>query len=77
MAQVHAVRAGNNLVADHLAVLVHGDIDEQAVGKSKLNVVLLGRPGRWILGKADEFRGAEDIQRYIIGNGAHGDPGSD
>jgi len=28
-----AVRAGNNLVADHLAVLVHGDIDEQAVRK--------------------------------------------
>src|SRR6266403_238106 len=77
MAQIHAVRAGNDLVADHLAVLVYGDINEQAVGKSKLNIVLLRRPGRWILGKADEFRGAQDIQRHVIGNGAHGDPGSD
>src|SRR6266403_4950855 len=77
MAQVHAVRAGNNLVADHLAVLIHGHINEQAVGKSKLNVVLLGRPGRWVLGKADQFRGTKDVERHIIGNGAHGDSRSD
>src|SRR6266403_3247880 len=72
MAQVHAVRAGNNLVADHLTVLIHGDINEQAVRKGKLDVMLLRRPGRWVLGKADQLRG-EDIQRHVIRNGAHGD----
>src|SRR6266403_2951263 len=77
MAQVHAVRAGNNLVADHLTVLIHGNIDEQAVRKGKLDVMLLRRPGRWVLGKADQFRGAEDIQRHVIRNGAHRDSGSD
>src|SRR5258708_36224146 len=77
MAQVDTVRAGNSLVADHLVVLIHGDIDEQAVRKGKLDVMLLRRPGRWVLGKADQFRGAEDIQRHVIGNGAHGDSGSD
>ena len=77
MAQVDAVWAGNNLVADHLAVLVHGNINEQAVRKRELHVVLLGRPGRWIIGKGDQFRGTENIQRHVIGNGAHGDPWSD
>src|SRR5882762_11441184 len=77
MAQVNAVRAGNNLVANHLAVLIYGDINEQAMRKSKFDVMLLRRPRRRIVGEADQFGGPKNIQRHIIGNGAHGDPGSD
>src|SRR5258706_4864682 len=45
MAEVDALGAGDNLVGDHLAVLIHGDIDEQTVRERKLHIVLLGCPG--------------------------------
>ena len=45
MTQIHASWTGENLVANHLAVLVHGDIEEQTVGKRELRVVLLRSPG--------------------------------
>src|ERR1700675_481766 len=76
MAQVDTVRTRKNLVADHLAMLIDGDIDEQAVRERKLNVVLLGRPGGRVIEKGDQPREAEDIERHVVGDGAHGDSGN-
>src|SRR6266404_2900604 len=39
--------------------------------------MLLGRPGGWVIGKSDQFRRAEDIQRHVIGHGANSDSRND
>src|ERR1700691_2721211 len=64
--QIYAVRAGEDLVADHASVGVYGHVQEKTVGESKLGVVLLGGPGLRVVRKRDQFGGSQDINGDII-----------
>src|SRR5262245_60492279 len=56
VAQVETLRPGQDLVSDHLAVLIDGDVQEQAVWQRQLEVMLLRRPGLRVVRKGDELR---------------------
>ena len=45
MTQIGTVGSRKDLIVGHLAVSVDGYVDEKAVRKRKLNLVLLRRPG--------------------------------
>ena len=51
VAQIDAVRAGEDLIVDHLALGVHGYVEEQAMRKRKLGVVLFGGPSLRVVRK--------------------------
>jgi len=57
-----------NLVADHLALGVHGDIQKQAMRKREFGIVLLRGPISGRIGKRNELGGLHDIQWNVIGN---------
>src|ERR1700730_12355537 len=73
MAQIGARWTGKDLVADHLAVLIDSDVEQETMWQGELNVVLLWRPGLRIVRERNELGGAQDIERDIIGDGVHGD----
>src|SRR5262245_14684255 len=53
MLHVLSARTGKNLVVDHAAILVHGHVHEQAVGKGELGFVLFRSPIAGRIGKRD------------------------
>src|ERR1700741_4924395 len=54
MLHFHGLGARKNLVADHLALGVHGDVEKQAMWKSQFGIVLLRGPVSGRIGKRDE-----------------------
>src|SRR5882724_13275529 len=67
------VRSRKNLVANHLALRVHSDIEHQTVRKGELTIVILRSPIAWRVRESDEFGGLHQIQRNVVRNGLNGD----
>src|SRR5438094_6834157 len=67
------VRSRKNLVANHLALRVHGDIEHQTVRKGELTIVILRGPIAWRVRESDKFGGLHQIQRNVVRNGLNGD----
>jgi len=68
-----SARPGKNLITNHLALSVHGNIEHQAVRKGELGLVILGRPIAGGVRKSDEFCGLHQIQWNVVRNGLNGD----
>ncbi len=77
VAKLRARWAGENLIIGHLAVGVHGDINEQAVRQRKFEVLPFRRPGLRIVRKRNELGGAHEIESDVILDGANGGAGHD
>src|SRR6266481_132910 len=71
MAKFRVRRTGENLVTGHLAVRIHGHIDQQAMRQREFEVLLLGRPGLRIVRKGNQFGGAHEIEINVVLDGAH------
>ena len=52
---------------------VDGDIDQQPMRQRQLDVLLLRRPGLRIVRERHQLGGTQNIERHIVGDGAHGD----
>ena len=76
MPHVLAVRPGQNLIIQHLAVLIHRDVQKQSVRKRELGFMLLRRPVAGIVGKRNQLGRLHQIQRNVVRNGLHGNSGN-
>src|SRR5260370_9703668 len=72
-AEFQAVWAGNNLIIGHVALGIDGDVEQEAVGQGKFEVVLLRGPGLRIVRKRNQLGGAHEIERHVVLHGAHSD----
>src|SRR5438876_9623247 len=68
------VRSRKNLVANHLPLRVHGNIEHKTVRKGELTIVIFRGPIAWRVRESDEFGGLHQIQRNVVRNGLNGDP---
>src|SRR5713226_6311260 len=73
--KIGAARARENLIVNHLALGVDGDVNEKTMRQRKFDFVLFGRPRLRIVGQRDELRGPQEIELNVVGDGANGDSG--
>src|SRR5271163_2511338 len=77
VAERRAARAGENLVVDHLAVRIHGDVQQKTVRQGKLDIMLLERHRLRILRERDQLGRAHEIRGNIVLHRLHDHAGSD